>query len=75
MVFRLGREIRQFFYHKLNADTVTIALGLGWGRRSCTAGHYSSSSHFGVEAAELYWHFADGVWIIILILVNFLELK
>jgi hypothetical protein len=31
MVFRLGGEIRQFFYHKLNADTVTIALGLGLG--------------------------------------------
>jgi hypothetical protein len=31
MVFRLGREIRQFFYHKLNTDTVTIALGLGLG--------------------------------------------
>ena len=31
MVFRLGGEIGQFFYHKLNADTVTIALGLGWG--------------------------------------------
>ena len=29
MVFRLGREIRQFFYHKLNADTVTIASELG----------------------------------------------
>ncbi|PZV27560.1 MAG: hypothetical protein DCF12_03930 [Snowella sp.] len=34
MVFRLEGEIGQFFYHKLNADTVTIALGLGWRRRS-----------------------------------------
>jgi hypothetical protein len=37
MVFRLGREIRKFFYHKLNSDTVTIALGLGLERRSHSA--------------------------------------
>jgi cytochrome c oxidase subunit 3 len=40
--------------------------------RSRTEGHYSSSSHFGVEAAELYWHFVDVVWIILFILVYLL---
>lgn len=34
--------------------------------------HYSSESHFGVEAAELYWHFVDVVWIILFILVYLL---
>jgi cytochrome c oxidase subunit 3 len=33
--------------------------------RSRKAGHYSSSSHFGIEATELYWHFVDVVWIVL----------
>ncbi|NCS19854.1 MAG: heme-copper oxidase subunit III, partial [Microcystis aeruginosa G11-06] len=35
--------------------------------------HYSSQSHFGVEAAELYWHFVDVVWIILFLLVYILS--
>jgi cytochrome c oxidase subunit 3 len=26
-------------------------------------GHFSSTNHFGVEGAVLYWHFVDAVWI------------
>jgi cytochrome c oxidase subunit 3 len=40
--------------------------------RSRQKEHYSSDSHFGVEAAELYWHFVDVVWIILFILVYLL---
>ena len=42
---------------------VTAILAVLW--RSRTAGHYSSEKHFGVEAAEIYWHFVDVVWIIL----------
>ena len=53
---------------------VTFGLGLIlsvlW--RSRTQGHYSSQSHFGVEAAELYWHFVDVVWVILFGLVYLL---
>jgi cytochrome c oxidase subunit 3 len=41
--------------------------------RSLKAGHYSSKSHFGVEAAELYWHFVDVVWIILFFLLYILH--
>ena len=34
--------------------------------------HYSSEEHFGVEAAELYWHFVDVVWVVLFILVYLL---
>jgi cytochrome c oxidase subunit 3 len=33
--------------------------------RSLKAGRYSSHAHFGPEAAELYWHFVDVIWIIL----------
>ncbi|MBR8830879.1 MAG: Cytochrome c oxidase subunit 3 [Chroococcopsis gigantea SAG 12.99] len=48
-----------------------LILGVLW--RSRQSGHYSSSSHFGVEAAELYWHFVDVVWIILFLLVYILS--
>jgi len=33
--------------------------------RSIKAGRYTSASHFGPEAAEIYWHFVDVVWIVL----------
>jgi cytochrome c oxidase subunit 3 len=47
-----------------------LILGVLW--RSRKAGHYSSAKHFGVEAAELYWHFVDVVWIVLFVLVYLL---
>jgi cytochrome c oxidase subunit 3 len=47
-----------------------LILSVLW--RSRTEGHYTSQSFFGVEAAELYWHFVDVVWIILFILVYLL---
>lgn len=48
---------------------VTI-LAVLW--RSRTPGHYSSESHFGIAAAELYWHFVDVVWIVLFVLLYLL---
>lgn len=47
-----------------------LILAVLW--RSRKEGHYSSESFFGVEAAELYWHFVDVVWIILFVLVYLL---
>ncbi|MBE9115698.1 heme-copper oxidase subunit III [Lusitaniella coriacea LEGE 07157] len=47
-----------------------LILAVLW--RSRKTGHYSSEKHFGVEAAELYWHFVDVVWIILFGLVYLL---
>jgi cytochrome c oxidase subunit III len=40
--------------------------------RSREAGHYSETQKFGIEAAELYWHFVDVVWIVLFILLYLL---
>jgi cytochrome c oxidase subunit III len=40
--------------------------------RSRTPGHYSSTSHFGIEASELYWHFVDVVWIVLFLILYIL---
>ena len=58
-------------FHGLHV-TVGLLLILSVLWRSRTTGHYSSKSHFGVEAAELYWHFVDVVWIILFTLVYLL---
>lgn len=65
-----------FFYVLTGFHGLHVTLGLLlilavlW--RSRKSGHYSSQSHFGVEAAELYWHFVDVVWVILFILVYLL---
>lgn len=48
-----------------------LILGVLW--RSRIPNHYSSTSHFGVEAAEIYWHFVDVVWIVLFILLYLLK--
>ena len=55
-------------FHGLHVLTgVLIILSVLW--RSRQAGHYSSSKDFGVEAAEIYWHFVDVIWLVLFVLV------
>lgn len=37
-------------------------------------GHFTQKKHFGVEAAEMYWHFVDGVWVLVFFVVYLLPL-
>jgi cytochrome c oxidase subunit III len=51
-------------FHGLHVTIGVLAiLSVLW--RSRKAGHYSDEKHFGIEAAELYWHFVDVIWIIL----------
>lgn len=59
-------------FHGLHV-TFGLILILGVLFRARKPDHYSSTKHFGVEAAELYWHFVDVVWIILFILVYLLD--
>jgi cytochrome c oxidase subunit 3 len=49
---------------------ILLMAGVLW--RSRRPGHYSSQSHFGVEAAEVYWHFVDVIWVILFSLLYIL---
>jgi len=58
-------------FHGLHVTAgLLLILAVLW--RSQKSGHYSSEKHFGPEAAELYWHFVDVVWIILFTLVYLL---
>lgn len=51
-------------FHGLHVFIGLVAiLAVLW--RSRVAGHYTNEKHFGIEAAEIYWHFVDVVWIIL----------
>lgn len=49
---------------------ICLILAVLW--RSLKPNHYSSQHHFGVEAAEIYWHFVDVIWIILFLLLYLL---
>jgi cytochrome c oxidase subunit III len=51
-------------FHGLHVTIgVLLILSVLW--RSRKQGHYSNEKHFGIEAAEIYWHFVDVIWIIL----------
>jgi len=37
--------------------------------RSLKVGHYNSQKHFGIEAASIYWHFVDIIWIVLFLIL------
>ena len=51
-------------FHGLHVCLGVLAIvAVLW--RSRVSGHYSQEKHFGIEAAEIYWHFVDVIWIIL----------
>jgi cytochrome c oxidase subunit III len=40
--------------------------------RSLKADHYSETKHFGIEAASIYWHFVDVIWIVLFLILYIL---
>lgn len=49
---------------------LVLILAVLW--RSLKPNHYNSEKHFGVEAAEIYWHFVDVIWVILFLLLYLL---
>ncbi|CDN14109.1 Cytochrome c oxidase polypeptide III [Richelia intracellularis] len=58
-------------FHGLHVTIGVLAIvAVLW--RSLKKDHYSSEKHFGIEAAELYWHFVDVIWIVLFLLLYLL---
>ncbi|MBV8060775.1 MAG: cytochrome c oxidase subunit 3 [Alphaproteobacteria bacterium] len=52
-------------FHGLHVIIGTIFLAVCYFR--ARAGHFTATSHFGLEAAAWYWHFVDVVWLFLFI--------
>jgi cytochrome c oxidase subunit 3 len=55
-------------FHGLHVFVGIVLMGIVVGR-SLLPGHYTEAKHFGVEAAEIYWHFVDVIWILLFTLL------
>lgn len=47
--------------HALHVLSGLIFIAIVW--NNGRMGHYSSASHWGVEACAIYWHYVDLVWV------------
>ncbi|MEM7126472.1 MAG: cytochrome c oxidase subunit 3 [Chloroflexota bacterium] len=47
--------------HALHVLSGLIFIAIVW--NNARMGHYSSESHWGVEACAIYWHYVDLVWV------------
>ncbi|GCF08311.1 cytochrome c oxidase subunit 3 [Dictyobacter arantiisoli] len=59
-------------FHGLHVTIGAIFLAVCLVR--ATKGHFSKQQHFAVQAAEMYWHFVDVVWLFVVTLVYFVPL-
>ena len=51
-------------FHGLHVTLGVICIAIV-ALQSRKGGRISASDHFGLEAAELYWHFVDGIWVVL----------
>jgi cytochrome c oxidase subunit 3 len=51
-------------FHGLHVTLGVICILLVW-VQTRNGGRVTSAAPFGLEAAELYWHFVDGIWVVL----------
>jgi cytochrome c oxidase subunit 3 len=51
-------------FHGLHVTLGVICILIVWWQTRA-AGRIKASAPFGLEAAELYWHFVDGIWLVL----------
>jgi len=51
-------------FHGLHVTLGMICILIVWWQARA-GGRLTSDEHFGLEAAELYWHFVDGIWVVL----------
>ena len=59
-------------FHGLHVTLGAIMILIVWWQARSPNGRITSKNTFPLEAAELYWHFVDGIWVILFIILYLL---
>ena len=59
-------------FHGLHVTLGALMILIVWWQARQPQGRVTSADHFPLEAAELYWHFVDGIWVILFVILYLL---
>ena len=59
-------------FHGLHVTLGALMILIVWWQARQPQGRVTSANHFPLEAAELYWHFVDGIWVILFVILYLL---
>ena len=59
-------------FHGLHVTLGAIMILIVWWQARSPGGRITSDNQFPLEAAELYWHFVDGIWVVLFIILYLL---
>ena len=59
-------------FHGLHVTLGALMILIVWWQARTDGGRVTAENHFPLEAAELYWHFVDGIWVILFVILYLL---
>ena len=59
-------------FHGLHVTLGSIMIMIIWWQTRIPAGRVNKQNKFPFEAVELYWHFVDGIWVVLFIILYLL---
>ena len=59
-------------FHGLHVTLGALMILIVWWQARQPQGRVTPDDHFPLEAAELYWHFVDGIWVILFVILYLL---
>ena len=59
-------------FHGLHVTLGALMILIVWWQARADGGRVTAADHFPLEAAELYWHFVDGIWVILFVILYLL---
>jgi len=59
-------------FHGLHVTLGSIMIMIIWWQTRVPSGRVNNENKFPFEAVELYWHFVDGIWVVLFIILYLL---
>ena len=59
-------------FHGLHVTLGALMILIVWWQARPEGGRITAEDHFPLEAAELYWHFVDGIWVVLFVILYLL---